>query len=104
MTRAERAKQFAPFDAMKGLQAALRDREERHSRTEKREISDEIKERNSKMLLKLRRGMNVELFMYRNYHDVIMRGTVTDIDFTFKYLELDDVRVGFEDIYYLKIY
>ena len=53
MTRAERAKQFAPFDAMKGLQAALRDKEERHSRTEKREISDEVKERNSKVLRRL---------------------------------------------------
>ena len=41
MTRAERAKLFAPFDAMKGLQEALRDREERHLRVEKHEISEE---------------------------------------------------------------
>ena len=41
MMREERAKQFAPFDAMKGLQEALRDREERHSRVEKLEISEE---------------------------------------------------------------
>ena len=41
MTRAERAKQFAPFDAMKGLNEALRDREERHMRVDKHEISEE---------------------------------------------------------------
>ena len=41
MTRQERAKQFMPFDAMKGLQEALRDREERHSRVERHGISDE---------------------------------------------------------------
>ena len=41
MTQAERAKQFAPFDAMKGLQEALRDREERHARVERHEISEE---------------------------------------------------------------
>lgn len=41
MTRAERAKIFSPFDAMKGLQEALRDREERHLRVERLDISEE---------------------------------------------------------------
>lgn len=41
MTRAERAKIFSPFDAMKGLQEALRDREERHLRVERHDISEE---------------------------------------------------------------
>ena len=41
MMREERAKQFQPFDAMIGLQEALRDREERHSRVERHEISEE---------------------------------------------------------------
>ena len=48
MTRAERAKIFAPFDAMKGLQEALRDREERHLRVERHEISEEQAEQNSR--------------------------------------------------------
>ena len=47
MTRQERAKQFMPFDAMKGLQAALRDREERHSRVDRRVLSDEAIAANS---------------------------------------------------------
>ena len=33
------------FDAMKGLQEALRDREERHSRVEKHDISEEQAEK-----------------------------------------------------------
>ena len=41
MMRQERAKQFMPFDAMKGLQEALRDRAERHTRVERHDISDE---------------------------------------------------------------
>lgn len=53
MTQAERAKQFAPFDAMKGLQEALRDREERHARVERHDISEEDIERNSSVLAKL---------------------------------------------------
>lgn len=35
ITRKERAKQFMPFDAMKGLQEALRRQEEIFSRVEK---------------------------------------------------------------------
>ena len=53
MTTAERAKQFAPFDAMKGLQEALRDREERHSRVQRHDISEEQMERNSEIFAKL---------------------------------------------------
>ena len=41
MTQGDRAKQFMPFDAMKGLKEALRDREERHSRVEKRDLSED---------------------------------------------------------------
>lgn len=41
MTRQQRAKQFMPFDAMKGLKEALAEREERHSRVEKRELSED---------------------------------------------------------------
>ena len=57
MTQAERAKQFAPFDAMKGLQEALRDREERHARVERHDISEEDIERNSSVLAKLTNGV-----------------------------------------------
>ena len=53
MTQAERAKQFAPFDAMKGLQEALRDREERHSRVQRHDISEEQMERNSEIFAQL---------------------------------------------------
>ena len=103
MTRAERAKQFAPFDAMKGLQEALRDREERHSRVEKHDITEEMEERNSKVFLKLQRGMKVEIFYYCAFHDVVKRGTITDVDYTFRHLKLDTERIWFDDIYSIRI-
>ena len=103
MTRAERAKQFAPFDAMKGLQEALRDREERRSRTERREISEEVAERNSRILLKLERGMKAEIFCYAAFHDVVKCGTVTDICIPYHYLKLNDEKIWFEDVYTIKI-
>ena len=61
MTQAERAKQFAPFDAMKGLQEALRDREERHARVERHEISEEQIEKNSEVLSQLTKGARVRI-------------------------------------------
>ena len=88
MTRAERAKIFSPFDAMKGLQEALRDREERHLRVERHDISEEQAEHNSRIFLKLRRGMKVE---------------ITDVSCTFRWLKLDGEQIYFEDIYSIEI-
>ena len=103
MTRAERAKQFAPFDAMKGLQEALRDREERHLRVERHEISEDMAERNSKVILKLERGMKVEIFCYCAFHDVVKHGRIADVDITFRNLKLDNERIWFDDIYAIRI-
>ena len=103
MTRAERAKQFAPFDAMKGLQEALRDREERHSRVDKREISEETAEQNARVIARLTRGMKAEVFYYRAFHDVTRCGTVTGIDVTYGHLTLDAERIWFDDVYAIKI-
>ncbi len=103
MTRAERAKIFAPFDAMKGLQEALRDREERHLRVERHEISDEQAERNSRILIKLRRGMKVEIDCYCAFHDVTKRGRITGVNCTFRWLKLEGEQIFFEDIYSIRI-
>ena len=88
-----------PFDAMKGLQAALRDREERHSRVEKHGISDEQLMKNSRLLEQLSRGDRVEIECYHAFHDVRMEGCVTEISSTFKYLRLGEEKIYFEDIY-----
>ena len=64
MTQAERAKQFAPFDAMKGLQEALRDREERHARVERHDISEEQIEKNSEVHSQVSRGTRVRIECY----------------------------------------
>ena len=100
MTRGERAKIFAPFDAMKGLQEALREREERLTRTPRREICEEDVARNSAVLITLKRGMEVEVFCWSGYHDVVKRGKITYISQAFNgYLELDHEVIEFEDIY-----
>ena len=103
MTRGERAKIFAPFDAMKGLQEALLEREERHLRVARRELSEEAAERNSRVLLKLERGMEAEIRCYSAFHEVVRRGRVTEIDFTRRRLVLGEEAVCFEDLYSIEI-
>ncbi len=103
LTRLERAKLFAPFDAMKGLKEALRDREERHARVARHEISDEQAEENSRVILKLERGMLVEVYCHHAFHDVIIRGRVTGLDLARKMLSLDGENILFDDIYAVNI-
>ena len=78
MMRQERAKQFMPFDAMKGLQEALRDREERHTRVERHDISDEALAENNALLLRLEKGDTVEIDCWHGFHDLTLRGRVTE--------------------------
>ena len=103
MTRLDRAKIFAPFDAMKGLSEALREREERLTRTERREICDEAVEHNSSVLRTLKRGTEVEIFCYSGFHDVVKRGKITYIVPEFGYLELEHEPIEFEDIYEISV-
>ena len=92
-----------PFDAMKGLQEALRDREERHSRVERHDISDEQMEKNSRMLAMLERGDKVVLECYHAFHDVKIEGRISDISCIFKYLKLGEEKIYFEDIYSVEL-
>lgn len=103
MTRQERAKQFMPFDAMKGLQAALHDREERHSRVPKHEVSEEIAEKISDILTILKPGMGVTVEYYKAFHDVTNRGVVAKVDTVYKYIIIGNEKILFNDIYDLEI-
>jgi len=103
MTREERARQFLPFDAMKGLQEALRDREERHSRVEKHEITEEAIEENSKVLQHLEHGDTVRVSYYRAFHDVEKTGVATAINLSFKSFKVDNEKIYFDDLYSVEI-
>lgn len=103
MRREDRAKQFMPFDAMKGLKEALRDREERHSRVEKREISEDARNRNDRCLQRLERGMTVSVLCYHSFHEVTKEGRVTEINYHAGYLMLGDLKIYFDDIYQIQI-
>lgn len=99
MTREQRAKQFMPFDAMKGLQEALRDREERHSRVERHGISEEEQEALSAVMNRLSKGDKIRISYYSHFHDVEKTGTVTAINYAYRFLKVDEEKIVFDDIY-----
>ena len=99
MTREQRAKQFMPFDAMKGLQEALRDREERHSRVERHGISEEEQEALSAVLNRLSKGDKIRISYYSHFHDVEKAGTVTAVNYAYRFLKVDEEKIVFDDVY-----
>ena len=103
MTRGERAKQFMAFDAMKGLKEALKEKEEKHLRVEKRELTDETIELISKQLKKIVRGDTVEILYFCACHERTVTGIVAKLDYALKFITVGDERIDFDDIYSIKI-
>ena len=98
MNRADRAKQFMPFDALKGLKEELKKREERRLLVEKKEISEEETERISANLLKAEKGDGVKITFYRKGRYVCEEGILTEKNFAHKFIAVNGVRVFFDDI------
>ena len=102
VSRSDRARQFLPFDALKGLQEALREKEVELD--ERKELSEESIEELSNKLQMVERGNKVRLVYYhqRKYRQI--EGAVIDIKVIQKKLILEsDLRINFADIIYVEI-
>ena len=99
MRREDRAKQFLPFDAMKGLDAAMKRVEERVERVERIELGEEDAAALSSALSRLTRGDQVTATYYREGHYRTTSGTVTRIDNVKRTFTLDESEtVPFDEI------
>ncbi len=103
MIRQQRAKQFQPFDAMKGLSEALRDREERHLRVDKRELSEESVCAIESVLLRVQAAVKIRIEYYKAFHYVVTKGVVSKLDRVNKFLLLGEQKIFFDDIYEIRI-
>ena len=103
MNKANRAAQFQPFDALKGLQEELRMREERRNRVAKKEVSDEKAEEISKELIKIQKDSNVEIVFYRNGRYYELTGYVFAKKDTYKYLIIGEEKIAYDDIYDIRV-
>lgn len=109
MTPAQRAKQFAPFDALAGFGLALREVERRMCLESKKELSGEEKEKIGRFLRNVHKGtdLSVRFFDHRETDPenmgtyVTVSGPAEDISFPFAFLVIRSRTIRFADIYSL---
>jgi len=97
MDRAERAKQFMPFDALKGLKAALREKE--RIVVEKKELSEEKGEELDRKLHRLQVKDMITVIYFHEDEYVKVTGMVSRIDLTARLLKVVNTKINFDDIY-----
>lgn len=103
MNRQERAKQFMPFDALKGLQEELKKREEKHLREDKHILTEEEIEEICRVLRRLKKGDHIIANFYFKGHYFEHDGVVQRMSYSEQYIKTHSRRIHFEDILDIKI-
>ena len=102
MNREERAKQFMPFDALKGLSDALRMKEFEVERVCKGDLSEEKITEISKILQSLKKTNIVELSYFNDGHYKKHIGKV-EVDIINQLLKSQKLIIKFSDIMDIKL-
>lgn len=101
MSTADRAKQFMPFSALKGLEDALKEKEK--IIVPKIELSeDSAAELDRKMHL-LKCGMIITVIYFCKDEYLKLTGIVAKIDINNRMLQIVNTRIRFDDIYNILI-
>ena len=93
----ERAKQFLPFDTLKGFKAELRKRE--IVVVAKKKILEEDARELSYKINQIKKGMIIKVVHYLDGEYLECEGVVSSIDKTSKILRIVKTRINFKDIY-----
>ena len=83
MSIADRAKQFSPFDALSGLEAAL-----------EKNAEEALNEK----LISLRKGQKISVRHYSSGEYALTTGLVTAVDKLELFIKIDDEKIFFDDI------
>ena len=96
MQNNDRAKQFMPFDALKGFKEEINKR--KRVIVAKRELSeDDLQELQNKVYL-INTGMIVEITYYDNEQYVKIKGMVSKINFDLKYIVIVKTKINIDCI------
>lgn len=99
MDRSDRAKQFMPFDALKGFREALKEREKVF--VPKRVLSEEQLEELDRKLSMVKKGDVVTVEYFCNGEYVRVTGKVTDVDGMDKSIKIANTKLDLSEIYEL---
>lgn len=99
--RLDRAKQFMPFDALKGFREAIREKEKI---IENKNIIDEDNSNNiNNILNKLKVGLRVEITYYYEYHYITKTIDIKKLSFQSGKIILNNNIINFDDLKDIKI-
>ena len=101
MTRQNRAKQFAPFAAVKGLDQAVRNKEQVF--VSRPVLSEEWKEEINRNLSALRKEDGAFAVYYSCGQYLQLSGVVTGIDRFRRFIRIEDTEIDFDDLLGLDI-
>jgi hypothetical protein len=98
----QRAKQFAMFDAMKGLTEAIAEKEKQIC--PKRELEQDRIEEINELLNRINIGDEITVEYYCQYGKKYkwLTGTVTKIDAFWKELQIEESSVSFKEIFNIR--
>ncbi len=99
MNREDRAKQFAPFEALTGLREALREKEIKHDRENRKEITEEKTLSITKVILSLEKGDKVKIDCFESGYYITVIDKINKIDLINKFIVVGEGKVFFDDIY-----
>ena len=102
MPRSDRAKQFAPFDALKGLQDALRIKEFEHERVQRGEVQEEQASKISKTLLSLEKDDIVWVKYFKDGHYFSIEGKCK-LMLENELLEVGSKKISLKDLFDINI-
>ncbi|MBE5813013.1 MAG: YolD-like family protein [Clostridiales bacterium] len=102
MGNVDRARQFMPFDALKGLQEALREKEKEIE--DKKELSEESYSQIDRILRKLNAEDDVNIKFYKDKKYIEVYGKVTKINKLNQMLIINNhTNIYFDDIIKIEI-
>ncbi len=96
MSKQDRAKQFLPFNSLRGYYDIIREKEKEV--TPKRELSDYDLEKLSNKIKRLEKNMMIKITYYDTDSYKSIEGIVTKIDLDNKFLTIVKTKISFSDI------
>lgn len=102
MPRENRAKQFAPFNALKGFQEALRMKEYEHDKTLKKDLSEDQILKISSTILNMSKNdyAKIKFFVDGYYKELTSK---VKVDFENKVLNIENYNISFDDIFDIEL-
>ena len=98
MPRSQRAKQFAPFDALTGFGLALAAKRRQMGLVEKLFLSEEEQEKINEELLALCKGDRVGITYYAEGEYVKLVGRVEELSEVQQLLRVNETKINFADL------